>query len=192
MQLFMIRHGKPKVVNNNFYEARLSEEGRQKAMQLALSGQLPTPDVVLSSPYIRAVDTATAICNALGVGFEIREFLKEWNLQSLNLLDPEYTTESVRGWAEPDRRVKGGESLSNLEGRAIEGILLAAGMAKEGQVIYLITHGTLIEVVCARVRGRPASRSNVEEMEFLRHAELRFDGRSLALSEDPGPQPSLS
>jgi len=77
MRLFFIRHGKPKIVDNKFYEAHLSDEGLRQAEQLARSGDLPGPDVVFSSPYNRAIDTAKALCEVLELDFEVKDFLKE-------------------------------------------------------------------------------------------------------------------
>ena len=183
MRLFFIRHGKPKVLNNRFYEAPLQDEGLTQARQLALSGALPRPDLVLSSPYNRAIDTARALCEAFGIGFEVRDFLKEWNLQSLNLLDSEYALETTRGWADHGLRVRGGESLDEIGRRVYEGTMqIVSGSGAE--TVHLVSHGTLMEMLCSRVAGRPALQSHVENMGFLDFATFEFKDGTLRLTKD--------
>lgn len=186
MWLFFVRHGRPKVLNNNFYEAHLSEEGFGMARRMAQSGRFPKPDSVYSSPYKRAEDTAEAMCEVFGVSFEVKDFLKEWNLQSLNLPDPEYAIETQRGWADQSMRVRGGESLSELKRRAYEGTLQVVG-ASTAETVLFVSHGTLIEMLCAEVGGRQPLETNVEDMAFLAWAVFEFRNGALILRKDVTP-----
>ena len=186
MYLFFIRHGKPKVLNNNFYESHLSEEALGQAKQLALSGKLTRPDRVFSSPYNRTVDTAKALCEVFKVSLELKDFLREWNLQSLNLLDPEYTIQTEQGWADHKIRVRGGESLDEVRQRAYEGLLQIASTVK-GNTIFFVSHGTLMEMLCSELSGRQAERSNVESMKFLEYALFEFKDGALKLVKDIVP-----
>jgi len=183
MRLFFIRHGKPKVLNNNFYEAHLSEEALGQAKQLALSEKLTKPDRVFSSPYNRTVDTARALCEVFQVSFELKDFLREWNLQSLNLMDPEYTIQTEKGWADDKIRVQGGESLDEVRKRAYEGTMQVASKVT-GNTVFLVSHGTLMEMLCSKVSGRQAERRNVETMRFLEYAEFEFKDGALKLIKD--------
>jgi 2,3-bisphosphoglycerate-dependent phosphoglycerate mutase len=183
MQLFLIRHGKPKILNNNFYEAHLSEEAITQVRQLVLSGKLIKPDRVFSSPYNRAIDTAMALCDIFKVDFEVKDFLREWDLQSLNLLDPEYTIQTEKGWANYKLRVQGGESLDEVSNRAYNGIMEIAASAQVN-TIFFVCHGTLMEMLCSKIGGREADRSTIERMKFLEYALFEFRDGVLKLKKD--------
>ena len=179
----MIRHGKPKVINNNFFEARLSRDGIRQAKEFPMTKSLPVPQKIFSSPYNRTVDTSKALSETLGIEYEIKDFLKEWNLQSLNLLDPEFTEETKKGWADHSVKVRGGESLEDLCKRAYEGILNLVTALKVQNVV-LVTHGTLTEMVCAKISGREPKEENVTGMEFLDYAILEYRDNQLSLIKD--------
>jgi broad specificity phosphatase PhoE len=183
MKLFFIRHGKPKVVNNNFYEAHLSDEALTQARQLALSGNLTKPDRIFSSPYNRAMDTARALSEIFKVSFEVKDFLREWNLQSLNLLEPEYTVQTERGWMDHSMRVQGGESLDELRRRAYDGTMeLVSSMT--ANTVFFVCHGTLMEMLCSHIGVRQAELSIVEKMRFLEFALFDFKDEALRLVKD--------
>ena len=183
MQLFLIRHGKPKVLNNNFYEAHISEEAYTQVRQLALSGKLIKPDRVFSSPYNRAIDTARVLCEIFKVDFEVKDFLREWGLQSINLLDPEYIVETEKGWADHKLRVQGGESLDEVRTRAYDGIMEIVSSVTVN-TLFFVCHGTLMEMLCSKIGGRDADRNTVERMKFLEYALFEFRDGVLKLKKD--------
>ena len=183
MLLYFIRHGKPKVVNSNYYEAHLAEEGVREARRLAQSNELPKPEAIFTSPYNRAMETAKVFGEVHGVGWEVRDFLKEWNVQSLNLQDPEFGDEIRRGWTDQEVKVNGGESLKDLLERAYEGTMQIASR-ETGQVVCLVTHGTLMEMMCSKTMGRPAALRNVENMKFLDYAVFEYKDGKLRIKKD--------
>jgi broad specificity phosphatase PhoE len=98
-------------------------------------------------------------------------------------LDPEYTIETQKGWANQEHKVQGGESLVELKKRAYEGTMRIASIAK-AQIIYLISHGTLIEMLCSKVGARQALQRNVENMKFLDYAIFEFRDGALSIKKD--------
>lgn len=183
MQLFFIRHGKPTVLNNNFYEAHLSEEAFTQARQWALSGTLTKPDRVFLSPYNRAMDTARALCEVFKVNFEVKDFLREWDLQSLNLLDPDYTIQTEKGWTDHRLRVQGGESLDEVKKRAYDGIMEVV-TSVTANAVFFVCHGTLMEMLCSKIGDRAAERITVERMKFLEYCLFEFRDGVLELKKD--------
>ena len=144
---------------------------------------MPRPDSIFSSPYNRAIDTAKALCEVFELDFQVKDFLKEWNLQSLNLLDPEYTLETQRGWMDHKIRVQGGESLDEVRKRAYEGTMQITSTIR-AETIYFVSHGTLMEMLCSKVGDRQAVQSNVENMKFLDYAAFEFKDGTLSLMRD--------
>ena len=85
MKIILIRHGKPKIVNGDFFGCHLGEEGISKTQELGESGKIVRPDIIFSSPYNRAIDTAKVFAKLFKQDFVVSEDLKEWNLQAMNL-----------------------------------------------------------------------------------------------------------
>jgi broad specificity phosphatase PhoE len=59
MLIHLIRHGRTAVVDGDYYGSCLSPEGAQEVRDLVSSGAIPRPDVLLSSPFPRALETAS-------------------------------------------------------------------------------------------------------------------------------------
>jgi broad specificity phosphatase PhoE len=121
------------------------------------------------------METARVISEVFGVGFEVVDFLKEWNLQSLNIKELEFTLETQKGWADPGLKVSGGESLDEARSRVCDGTRQTLSNLSV-KVVFFVTHGTVMELVRAQISGCPASRDNVEKMPFLDYAEFGWGG----------------
>ena len=80
-------------------------------------------------------------------------------------------------------RVQGGESLDDVQKRAYEGTMQIMSMIT-ADIIYFVSHGTLIEMLCSRVSGRQAVQHNVEKMKFLDYAAFEFQDGALRLTRD--------
>ena len=65
MKLWLLRHGAAGPYQRNDAERQLTEPGRQQVLQAAQLLQGQQFDCVLSSPYIRARQTAELLCATL-------------------------------------------------------------------------------------------------------------------------------
>ena len=85
-ELYLVRHGQS--VFNAFYaehqrdplifDAPLSELGRQQVVAAhATAARMPRPDVVISSPLTRALDTSLGVFGPLGVRVEVSALHRE-------------------------------------------------------------------------------------------------------------------
>ena len=173
MKIYLIRHGKPKIVDNDFYRCHLSEEGINQTKKLATSGIIPKPSLKLSSPYNRAKDTAKAFCDVFEMGFTVKDFLKEWNLQSLNLQE-EYAEQEELGWKDQGKVVQGGESLNDVKDRITKGIEKLVKQFNLFENIMLVSHGTIIDMFCSSILGRNAELSDIKSMNYLEFAIIEF------------------
>ena len=184
MRLFFIRHAKPKIINGEFFRCRLSDEGIRMTKDLASSGKLPKPDLILSSPYYRAIDTAKVFSEVFRMDFSVADFLMEWNLQSLNLPDPEYSHEELKGWGDLHARVRGDESLHDVQKRIYEGAVAEISKHPDLDNIFFICHGTVIDMLCTLVSGRQARLSDIKGMKHLDYAVLEYHSNKIELIKD--------
>lgn len=74
MILTVIRHGMAEEHAEGDSDRSLTKEGRDEVRQAAtaLAGTDPSPDLIVSSPYVRAVQTAELVAAAAGYGGAIR------------------------------------------------------------------------------------------------------------------------
>lgn len=86
MKIVLVRHGEPDYskcvekgyIGHGFNLAPLSEKGRLQAEQVAHSEYMKDAQLVVSSPYTRALQTAAAICSANRLPLLVDEELHEW------------------------------------------------------------------------------------------------------------------
>ena len=188
MKLYLIRHGRTKVDSLDFFGSRLSKNGKEEIFDLISAKILPKPDKIISSPFERAKDTAAAFAQHFGIPFEIRDFLKEWNLQTLNLPDKEYEIEEKKGWKDQAVKVKGEESLMDVEKRAVEGIMTLAKVNQFCDIIYMISHGTLIDLFCCTFSKREPKLKDIKRMKYLDHAIFELVDSKLVMIKDIVPK----
>src|SRR5690242_1251635 len=139
-------------------DVELSELGRRQATALGVwIGRLPEPerpDVVYSSPYVRAFDTATALLESAGLTGEIRrdERLRERELGIFDLLTRRGI--EARYPAEAERRARlgkfyhrppGGESWVDVALRA-RSFFASIELQHPGQRIAIVTHEVVIAI----------------------------------------------
>lgn len=86
MQLLLIRHGQANyaacdtrgMVGPARDFAPLSDAGRRQADKLAAELDVSDVDMILSSPYTRALETAAALCRHTGLPLRVEMDLHEW------------------------------------------------------------------------------------------------------------------
>ena len=174
MRLYFTRHGESEAnvlreISNRGRKHPLTEKGRQQAQTLAAELQLAGIAAIYTSPLLRAVQTAEILSEALGVGFEITDALREYDCGSLEGTSGPETWAAFwalreawypgRQW---ERRIEGGESFLDMRARFvpfIEGLLAADGSSNKSLV--LIGHGglylSMLPLVLANVGHELAS-----------------------------------
>jgi broad specificity phosphatase PhoE len=146
--LLLVRHGETAANVDGLLLGRadppLTERGRSQA--LALATALPRPGHVISSPLLRARDTAAAF----GRPVEVDE---RWVELDYGELDGRPAAELgaaewARWWTDPASGPAGAESLSALGGRVREACAELVERATE-DVVIVVTHVSPIKVAVA-------------------------------------------
>jgi 2,3-bisphosphoglycerate-dependent phosphoglycerate mutase len=184
MKIYLVRHGKPEVIDGKFYESRLGEEGIKGAEEFISSGKIPKPDMIFASPFNRAKDTANVFAKYFSMSFQILENVREWDLQSLNLKDPEFSEIQRLGWENQDVVVKGGESLNDVKKRIVSCIEKLSKEKRNLNTIIIAAHGTVIDMFCSVVGKREAKQSDIKSMNFLDYAIAEHKNDKLNLLKD--------
>ncbi len=144
MEIILFRHGKFHVKNNNYFGAHLSEEGIKKGTNILESGIIKKPDLIFSSHFIRAVESARLIADYFKINFTIKECLGEWKLQELNLLFEEYEKEENAAIKNLNFPVRGGESLNMAGSRVHKCVIEIIKSNPKAKRIIIVSHGNVL------------------------------------------------
>ncbi|WP_342528306.1 histidine phosphatase family protein [Chryseomicrobium sp. FSL W7-1435] len=120
-------------------DAPLTTEGLTQANHLAAALADYPITRILSSPYIRAVDTILAYSKLKKIPIELDDRLKERVLSSTNL--PDWLEKLEQTFIDPSLSFEGGESSVGATTRIVE--VLNEGEISEGDYCVVVTHGNL-------------------------------------------------
>ena len=173
-RLVLARHGETTWSRAGRHTGRtdipLTEVGRQQARQLgaALAGR--TFSRVVSSPLVRASETARLA--GFGTGLEFDDDLQEWDYGVFEGRTRLEIAAEIPGWTVWSQPIAGGESLQALGVRAdrIIGRLLPVG----GDIL-LFSHGHFLRVLAARWMESPALLASRLELATATVSELGWE-----------------
>ena len=156
MKLYFVRHGESEAnvvmeFSNTLNKHPLTAKGVGQAQKLAESLADKEITRLISSPLLRAVQTAQILSAKLGVEMEINDALREWSVGIYEgSRDPQHWqihNDLQVDWfykGKLDRKIPGGESYLEIRARFapfIEGLLQAGEGSREN--IVLVGHGGL-------------------------------------------------
>jgi 2,3-bisphosphoglycerate-dependent phosphoglycerate mutase len=119
----------------------LTAEGLRQAEQLVAELVDLAPAVIVSSPYLRAVQTVEPTARAVGLPVRTIMALREWD-SGLGPR-PDFAVHYAASWDDPQAARPGGESLAQLSTRAMTA--LAALLAQHRDATVMIgSHGMFI------------------------------------------------
>ena len=144
-RLLLVRHATsvpPRPGGPEEHERPLTDLGRQQAEALVDLLVPHAPVRVLSSPYLRAVQTVAPTADALGLRVERRDALREW--RSGIGATPDWQAHYRRCWERPAWCVDGGETHAALAQRALAALGDVDAETPTGTAVVLGLHGTWI------------------------------------------------
>ena len=157
--IYLVRHGESEGNVGTVYQdidSPLTERGHEQARFIAdRLARLPF-DALISSPVLRAKQTAEAITAATGIEPEysslFAERIKPTGLAGLDHADPRATA-LLSEWEEslftPGMRVPGGDNFDDLSERT--SAALAYLSEHESKTIVVVSHGFFLRTLFARI-----------------------------------------
>jgi len=182
--VMLMRHGETdwnregRVMGRNPIE--LNARGRAQAQAAAHLASGIRPDVIVTSPLVRARQTAEIMSAGLG-GVEIVEepalaevLYGRWEGMVYNELiaDPYYAEYRQ---APAEKPTPGGESIPQVQARGVGAVMNALGRHPGGRVM-LVSHGDIIRTVLCHFMG----------LELAYFSRLRIDNASLSTVQVAG------
>ncbi len=160
-KLILVRHGesagnRQRVYAKNTHELPLTDLGYQQAS--AVANTIATnfrAELIVSSPYVRACETARVIAETLGSLVEIEPGLHEREAGALcgqpygaMLSAPGYDPKRPWEW-----RPEGGESFEDVKAR-VGPILDRLASVHRGRDVVVVSHGGVMMTLWAHVTGQ--------------------------------------
>ena len=164
MKLYLVRHGESEHNAKNAYQpgdSKLSEKGLEQANFLAHRFEGIPIDIIFSSPFERARQTAEAIGKAVGKEVMYQDLLRETKKPSEVVGKEENDPEAVAilkkigshaddpAWHHSDE-----ENFTELKNRGKE--FLAFIQSEQEESVLCVTHGTFLRmVICLMLQKDP-------------------------------------
>lgn len=164
--IYLVRHGESQGNYRGFFQGwldcRLTDEGIKQAELLASFLYSRGIQCIISSPLIRAYETAQIIARKCNIETVIRlEEFKELNCGiwqgltkgQVKRIDPK---QAYNFLYKPDKlKIPGGESLLELQKRAMQGFEKVLFYCKEKDNICIVAHGYLNKVILCGLLKQP-------------------------------------
>lgn len=143
-KIYLVRHAEPNYNNHNDKSRELSAKGmadRELVTQFLSDKNI---EVVLSSPYKRAVDTVAHFADSKGLKIETIDGFRERKVDSVWIED--FTTFSKAQWSEFNYKLSDGESLNEVQRRNISALNKVLEKHKNRNIV-IGTHGTALSTI---------------------------------------------
>ncbi len=142
--IYFIRHAEPNYNNHNDKLRELSLKGMtdRKLVTKYLSDK--SVDVVLSSPFKRAVDTVADFADTYGYDIKIIEAFRERKIDNGWIED--FHSFSKKQWENFDYKLSNGETLREVQNRNIHALMKVLEQY-EDKIIVIGSHGTSLSTI---------------------------------------------
>jgi broad specificity phosphatase PhoE len=152
--LILIKHSLPEIVPDvPASQWTLSETGRLRCN--ALAGKLApySPDIIISSVELKAIETGQIIARHIDGPFRTFEGLHEHDRTGIGYLSSEQFETGVKAFFEfPEKLVLGNETAQQAYGRFSKAIA-ALENAYPNKSLAVVAHGTVITLFVAQAAG---------------------------------------
>lgn len=142
--IYFIRHAEPDYTNHNDMERPLTEKGLEDRGLVTLFLSDKNIDIVLSSPFTRAVETLKDFADLYGHPIITVDDFRERKVDSVWIEDFSKFTELQ--WNDFDYKLSDGESLREVQNRNIEALMQVLRLHRDKNIV-IGSHGTALSTI---------------------------------------------
>lgn len=183
--IYFTRHGESeanieKIFSNKGFKHFLTENGIQQALRLSEILQDKKINTIISSPVLRAIQTASIISSELGIpSFEVHEYLREYDVGLLEGKSDVYSWnmyfDNEKKWnilKDKHSKLPNGESYLEIQNRFIVFIndLIQENKGNTENVL-VISHGGLLKIglaeACSNIDYTFTSENQIKNCELI-------------------------
>ena len=140
-EVYFVRHAEPNYDNHDELTRELSEKGMKDRLSVTDFLTKSKIDIILSSPYKRAIDTVSDYAKKTGIGIIIVDDFRERRVDSDWIED--FDAFVKKQWADFDYKLSDGECLREVQERNIHA-LRSVLQTYSGKCIAIGSHGTAL------------------------------------------------
>lgn len=143
-KVYFVRHAEPNYENHDDQSRELSEKGlkdRELVTSFLMDKEI---DIVLSSPFKRAVDTVRDFADTIGVNISVIDEFRERRIDSIWIED--FDLFCKKQWDNFQYKLSDGECLQEVQNRNIAALNQVISN-HQGKNIVIGSHGTALSTV---------------------------------------------
>ncbi|WP_155591060.1 histidine phosphatase family protein [Lysinibacillus cavernae] len=145
--ILLVRHAASPFIFGEERSRGLSEKGKKDATTLTEAFRSIKIDVMVSSPYWRAIQTIQGMADYRNLEIKIIEGLRERQLKGAYQLPADEREEAIKlSFEDFDFHLHGGESVRHVQNRAIPEIMDLLEKY-QGKTIVVGTHGNIMTII---------------------------------------------
>jgi 2,3-bisphosphoglycerate-dependent phosphoglycerate mutase len=145
--IFMIRHAESPFIFGQERTRKLSEQGERDAEKITEIMRKEKVDVIVSSPYTRAIQTIEEIAHERNLEIQLFEELKERPIKGEYKLPEEDILQAIKkSYDDQDYGLSGGETMKQAQDRAIP-VIKQMLIKYKGENIVVGTHGNIMTII---------------------------------------------
>lgn len=141
---YFVRHAEPNFNNHNDELRELSEKGLKDRKLVTEYLKDKNIDVVLSSPYLRSVDTIKDFADKFNFQIELVNDFRERKVDSIWIED--FSSFCKKQWSDFSYKLSDGETLRKVQTRNIDALKIALVKYKDNNIV-VGSHGTAISTI---------------------------------------------
>ncbi|GGP11910.1 MULTISPECIES: histidine phosphatase family protein [Oceanobacillus] len=138
--IYIIRHCE---AEGQAPDAPLTEKGKEQAEKLAAFLYEKKVDRIISSPFLRAIQTVEPLAEANNLKIKVDNRLRERVLSSASM--PDWMTKLEATYKDLDLKYEGGESSNEATGRIVEAVNEIRESDADNSII--VAHGGIISLL---------------------------------------------
>jgi 2,3-bisphosphoglycerate-dependent phosphoglycerate mutase len=142
--IYFVRHAEPDFSNHDDFTRPLTEKGKRDVELVNQFLEDKQIDIVLSSPFIRAIDTVKVFSDIINKEVQIIDGFRERTVDRCWIEN--FNEFSIKQWEDFEYKLKDGESLREVQNRNITSLkkVLADYQNKN---IVIGSHGTALSTI---------------------------------------------
>lgn len=145
--IYMIRHAESIFVIGKERTRKLSIQGELDAKKVTAIMSEKEIDLIVSSPYPRAIQTIEGIADAKNIEVKLFEELRERQLKGAYKLSEEEIQQAIKkSFEDTEFNLSGGESVKDVQNRALP-VIKNLLIKYAGKKIIIGTHGNVMTVI---------------------------------------------
>ena len=182
--VYFVRHAEPNYQNKNTELRELTEKGRKDTALVTEFLSDKHVDAVLSSPYVRAMETVRPFAEQFGFEIETDEDFREHEIAHAWVEIPDFAEYFRSCWSDFDYKLPTGESLREVQSRnlaALSRVLHRYG----GKTVVVGSHGTALGTLIHHFDPSYGYEGHVRITPLMPHVvEFQFDGEKFVAMQE--------